>query len=250
MLLVLTYHRIVENPGAISGFFDVAAEELNQHLQAAKRIWSSGCVVKDVQHEGRPGPRKRAGFLVTFDDGTSDHYQTAAPVLERNGVRGVFFVNTAHLGLPGYMTAAQCRELQDRGHFIESHSHEHKVLVGLETAELGEQLSMSRKILRESGFGKGEFLAAPGGYVDKSVIEMAKASGYLALRTIRWGYNYHLDPFRIESITINRKTAGSWLGFLLSPKFGAAKKMVYRTKELLKGSVPRLYSSLRYRARQ
>jgi peptidoglycan/xylan/chitin deacetylase (PgdA/CDA1 family) len=247
MLLVLTYHRIVENPGLISGFFDVSADELNQHLQAAKKIWGPSRVVSDVQQEGKPSPADRGGFLITFDDGTVDHYFTAAPVLERNGLRGVFFVSTALLGTPGYMTVAQCRELQDRGHAIESHSHEHKALVSLEPAELRAQLASSRQILRELGLGKGEFLAVPGGYFDKPVIEMAKTTGYLALRTIRWGYNRHLKPFQVESIIVNQKTAGSLLAFLLSPNFEIAKKLVYSTKELLKGSLPRLYWSVRHR---
>ena len=250
MLLVLTYHRVVENPGLISGFFDVSADELNQHLQAAKTIWGSGRLVSDVQQEGSPRPRDRAGFLVTFDDGTLDHYVVAAPVLERNGLRGVFFVSTALLGTPGYMSVAQCRDLQDRGHSIESHSHEHKILVGLEPAELRAQLGSSRQILRDLGLGKGEFLAVPGGYFDKPVVETAKATGYLALRTIRWGYNRHLKPFHVESITVNRKTAGTSLGFLLSPNFEIAKKVIYGTKELLKGSLPRVYSSVRYQTRR
>jgi peptidoglycan/xylan/chitin deacetylase (PgdA/CDA1 family) len=245
MLLVLTYHRVVENPGLISGFFDVAATELNQHLQAAKKIWGSGCVVGDIHQKSKPRPHERSGFLVTFDDGTVDHYLTAAPVLERNGFRGVFFVSTALLGTTGYMTVAQCQELQHRGHAIESHSHEHKSLVGLEPAELRAQLSKSRQILRESDLGKYEFLGVPGGYFDKRVIETAKNTGYLGLRTIRWGYNRHMNPFQVESVIINRKTGGTWLGFLLSPNFEIAKKLVYSTKELLKGSLPRLYYGTR-----
>lgn len=249
MLLVLTYHRVVQDSGSMTDFFDVSAAELSRHLKLAKEIWGAGSFVQDLHRPGKQRPRERAGFLVTFDDGTVDHYLTAAPVLEQNGLKGVFFVNTARMGTPGYMTVAQCQELQDRGHSIESHSHEHIVLVGLEPAELSSQLSTSRHILREAGLGKGEFLAVPGGYVDDSVSAMAKASGYLALRTLRWGYNRHVDPFHIESITLNRKTVGSWLGFLLSPSLEIPKKIIYRAKELVKGSLPGLYSSLRYKPR-
>ncbi len=36
-------------------------------------------------------------FLLTFDDGLSDHAEVVAPVLEERGLRGVFFVSTAML---------------------------------------------------------------------------------------------------------------------------------------------------------
>jgi len=36
------------------------------------------------------------GFVVTFDDGVRDHYDNAAPVLERHGLHGIF----APIGLP------------------------------------------------------------------------------------------------------------------------------------------------------
>lgn len=247
MLLVLTYHRIVDTPGAITGFFDVSASELDQHLQAAVRIWGAGADPALVSKESHSS--ERAGFLVTFDDGTTDHYSTAAPLLERSGLRGVFFVSTALLGSPGYMTVEQCQELQKRGHFVESHSHDHKVLVGLEPDEMRKQFLVSRQLLRELGLGQAEFFAVPGGYFDLPVVESAKASGYLALRTIEWGYNRRLEPFRIQSITVNRKTAG-WLGLLLSPRFELLKKAIYRSKEVVKGSLPALYSSILHRRRQ
>jgi peptidoglycan/xylan/chitin deacetylase (PgdA/CDA1 family) len=43
--------------------------------------------------EGTPVPD---GFVLTFDDGLRDHYDNAAPVLERHGIHGIF----APIGLP------------------------------------------------------------------------------------------------------------------------------------------------------
>src|SRR4029078_10193366 len=44
----------------------------------------------------RSGSAVPDGFLLTFDDGVRDHYDNAAPVLERHGIRGIF----APIGLP------------------------------------------------------------------------------------------------------------------------------------------------------
>jgi peptidoglycan/xylan/chitin deacetylase (PgdA/CDA1 family) len=43
--------------------------------------------------DGMPIPD---GFVLTFDDGVRDHYDNAAPVLERHGIHGIF----APIGLP------------------------------------------------------------------------------------------------------------------------------------------------------
>jgi len=249
VLLVLTYHRIVESPGEISGFFDVCAGELEAHVRAATAAWGGGTSPGALQKDqnGRGGVRR--GFLVTFDDGTADHYYIAAPLLERNGLRGVFFVNTSLLGAPGYLSLSQCQELQARGHAIESHSHEHKVLPGLPEREMHRQLCESRRFLRDASLGQWNFLAVPGGYFNPAVIQVAKANGYRSLRTVQWGYNRKLDPFRVESIIINRKTARGWFRPLISPCCEASKKAVYRTKEVMKRCLPLIYARLLYARR-
>ena len=235
MILVLTYHRIVGDSGAIRQFFDVSADELDWHVRLVKEVWGEGASPRMLL-ESTPGrDEERQGFLITFDDGTEDHYHRAAPVLERNGVRGVFFVNTSLLGTDGYLTMQQCRELQARGHAIESHAHEHKKLTELLEEDLRRQLSGSRRLLRESGLGQWNFLAVPGGYFSDVVLRAAKDEGYQCLRTLEWGYNRTMVPLRIESITVNRRTTGWWFGPLISPRLESAKKLFYRAKELVKG---------------
>jgi hypothetical protein len=249
MLLVLTYHRVVQKAGAVRNFFDVSAGELEEHLRTATKIWGGAASPAEVQIEQRGCSRARMGFLVTFDDGTADHYFTAAPVLERNGVRGVFFVSTALLGAEGYLTLAQCRELQARGHAIESHAHEHKPLVGIAEEELRRQLGESRRRLRDCGLGKWDWLAVPGGYFDGAVVQAARAAGYRSLRTIEWGYNSRLNPFCVESFIINRKTAGGWFRPLCYPHFEPTKKAVYRAKDVFKDCMPSVYSFLQHSRR-
>jgi peptidoglycan/xylan/chitin deacetylase (PgdA/CDA1 family) len=247
MLLVLTYHRIVKNPADVKGFFDVSAGEFEAHLQAVLRIWGGGASPADLQHEQLESSSAHAGFLVTFDDGTADHYFTAAPILESHGVHGVFFVNTARLGADGYLTLAQCQELQARGHAIESHAHQHKPLAGLPEDQLRSQLAESRRLLCENGLGQWGLLAPPGGFYDAAVVQAARTCGYRSLRTIDWGYNRRLNPFAVESIIINRRLAGRWFRLMASPNAEAAKKAVFQAKETVKKGLPAVYSFLKRR---
>jgi peptidoglycan/xylan/chitin deacetylase (PgdA/CDA1 family) len=247
MLLVLTYHRIVKYPGDIKGFFDVSAGEIETHVQAALQIWGGAATPADLQNEQREGSSARTGFLVTFDDGTADHYFTAAPILERNGVRGVFFVNTARWGTEGYLTLAQCKELQARGHAIESHAHQHKPVAGLPEDQIRNQLGESRRLLCENGLGQWSLFAPPGGLYDAAVVQAARTCGYSSLRTVKWGYNRRLNPFAVESIIINRRTAGGLFKLMASPNAEAAKKAVFQVKETVKNGLPSVYSYLKKR---
>jgi len=247
MILILTYHRIAEQSDAIKGFFDVSADELDGQLKRAKEIWGTNTSPAMLQQPGHKA--HRTGFLVTFDDGTVDHFLTATPVLERNGLRGVFFVSTECVGKPGYLSVAQCRELVARGHAVESHSHDHEILTRFSPEESQRQLTESRRRLKEWGLGQWDLFAPPGGYFDHSLMQTAKSSGYSALRTLEWGYNRNVDTYRLQSITVNRKTAGKWFEPLISPRFESTKRLLYNCKETVKGRLPALYSRLRFSRR-
>ena len=68
-------------------------------------------------------------IVISFDDGDVSGYTTAAPILERHGFRGDFFVVSQWIGQPGFMSAGQLRDLARRGHGIHSHSRTHLSLI-------------------------------------------------------------------------------------------------------------------------
>lgn len=84
-----------------------------------------------------------AGGLRTFhfDDGYDDVLR-AADALERREQRGIFFVVSGWLGLPGQATKRHIRELADRGHEIGNHTAHHvwmpKVPLAIQAAEVDE----------------------------------------------------------------------------------------------------------------
>ena len=64
-------------------------------------------------------------IVFTFDDGGSSALFLAAPILEKYGRKGLFFICTQYIGQPGFLTEKQITELENRGHLIGSHSHTH-----------------------------------------------------------------------------------------------------------------------------
>jgi hypothetical protein len=62
---------------------------------------------------------------------------------------------------------------------------------------------------------------------------------------VNWGYNKRLNPFAVESMIINRRTAGVWFRLMATPHAEAAKKAVFRAKQTVKNGLPSVYSFLR-----
>lgn len=136
-------------------------------------------------------PIPRGLVLMTFDDSTIDHYNVAAPVLEKYGGKGVFFT-TEMLhpmgGGPGFedksrfMTWRQIKELSDRGHEIANHSWHHPVnLYTMDDEAVLEEIRGIERKCAEYGIPKPITFGYPGGGCTKHMGEVLRAEGY------RWG---------------------------------------------------------------
>ena len=75
-----------------------------------------------------PFPENKPAMLsFTFDDGTLDHLETAAPELEKRGWRGTFYINPQSNNRPPekLLDWNGIRELYRRGHEIGNHTMSH-----------------------------------------------------------------------------------------------------------------------------
>lgn len=68
---------------------------------------------------------KDAVFAFTFDDGTVDQYEVAAPVLDKYGIKAIFNIVPERIGREKYMTWEQVADLAKRGHAIGNHTLSH-----------------------------------------------------------------------------------------------------------------------------
>jgi peptidoglycan/xylan/chitin deacetylase (PgdA/CDA1 family) len=127
--------------------------------------------------------------VVSFDDGDSSCHTMAAPILERNGLRGTFFVVTRWIGQPGFMDAEQLRDLVRRGHSVQSHSRSHPRLSSLAAADIDNELLGSKTDL-EAILGRAvNQLSIPGGAYDDRVLDAARRAGYQSVFNSVEGYN-------------------------------------------------------------
>ena len=91
--VILTYHSISEGDPPLQISPSLFAEQM-EWLQANVRVASLGEVV-DALTERKPLPERTV--VLTFDDGYSDFYSSAAPVLRRLKFPATIFVPTGFL---------------------------------------------------------------------------------------------------------------------------------------------------------
>jgi peptidoglycan/xylan/chitin deacetylase (PgdA/CDA1 family) len=179
----LMYHDIASRdqreaagfPGPLAARYKLEPEAFEAHLDA---VAATGLTVGTLD-----GAEPAPAVALTFDDGGCSA-PLAAEALERRGWRGQFFVTSARIGTPGFMTADQLRELSARGHVIGSHSHTHPTYMGrLTRAQLDEEWTRSRERLAETLGQAPRTASVPGGFLSPAVIAAAAAAGYELLFT-------------------------------------------------------------------
>lgn len=122
--------------------------------------------------------------VFTFDDGGDSFLTYAAPILEKYGKKGVFFISTKYIGTKGFLNENQIKELSARGHIIASHSHSHPSNISsLPEEEIFNEWKKSIIILRNIIGTNILEASVPNGYTTKSVVNAAMKNGIVKLYT-------------------------------------------------------------------
>jgi peptidoglycan/xylan/chitin deacetylase (PgdA/CDA1 family) len=193
-VIALEYHDVLGGADfAASGFTEPGADSykltagtFEAHLEA---VAGSGTRVGLSIDEALASPVEvgvdgRPPVVLTFDDGGCSAISEIAPRLEARGWRGHFFMTTARIGTPGFLSGAELRELQARGHVIGSHSHSHPVRMSACSpdslrAEWSDSIALLSDVL---GCAVGT-ASVPGGYFSRTVAAMASRAGIHTLFT-------------------------------------------------------------------
>ena len=159
------YHDIYESNINESGFlrkrdlpYKLNAIQFEEQIKAIK---------------GYCGKNKKSqdDIVFTFDDGGKSFYSVAAPILEKYGFKGLFFVTTQYIGTKTFLTRNEILELHQRGHIIGSHAHSHEHMYSLSNDEVVKEWQNSIDILSNILGENIKNVSIPNGDVSKRVLD-------------------------------------------------------------------------------
>ncbi|MHB1162998.1 MAG: polysaccharide deacetylase family protein [Minisyncoccota bacterium] len=137
--------------------------------------------LEDYFKNGTPLPRNP--IILSFDDGWSDQFTYAFPILQKYHYTATFFVFTNSIGRRGFLTWEDLHTLRDAGMTIASHSRSHPFLTKIaDPATLWSEIDGSKQILEKNlGITVNEF-AYPFGQYNPEIVAMVKKAGYTVAR--------------------------------------------------------------------
>ncbi len=193
---VLCYHRISEGN---KGDYTVSPATFSAHM---KILSDSGyhaispAELYDYLVYNKALPVKP--FLITFDDSRTEHSAIAAPVMEKYGFKGSFFIMTITYNKKNYMTTEQIAALAKAGHTIGLHTWDHTMVSKFkDSTDWQKQIAAPKAKLEKIVGIPVEYFAYPNGvfnhdgakglskYFKISFILFSKRDSLVPLQTVR-----------------------------------------------------------------
>lgn len=181
-IVVLAYHSISDSPWIHA----VSKEAFTEQTEFLRR-----CMIPislaEAERQYTQGilSTKRPKVVITFDDGYEDWVTNAMPALLAQGLPATFFVTTSfkiitsetHPGLIP-MAPAHVSTLAQAGFDIGSHSHTHADLAHCPEEQFMQELTESKRLLREFSHQEIGHLSYPKGRYTPSRFPLITKAGY------------------------------------------------------------------------
>ncbi len=130
---------------------------------------------------GTPLPAKP--IILSFDDGWSDQFTYAFPILEKYHYTATFFVFTNAIGRPGFLSWDDLRQMLAAGMTVGDHTRSHPYLTGIsDPSVLWDEIDGSKQTLEKRlGVTVNEF-AYPFGMYTPAIQALVEKAGYQSAR--------------------------------------------------------------------
>lgn len=233
---VIMYHRVIrdKSEGGVHGIY-VTESQFEKHLKYLKQKGFETITFKDLlnnKYKDRFN-REKKQIILTFDDGYTDNYNYAFPLLKKYGFKCVIYL-LSHLNYNKWdvevkenpehkfdlMDMSMIKEMEEYGIEFGGHTKTHPKLATLPIEIAQEEILTSKKVLEEKlGHALISF-AYPYGNLNEDVKKIVKNSGYnFAVATDSGNISFSEDLFQIRRIgifstnnffTFKRKVSGKY----------------------------------------
>ncbi|MFD4416963.1 polysaccharide deacetylase family protein [Bacillus safensis] len=132
-------------------------------------------------------PSKKS-VLITFDDGYTDNYTKAFPILKQYGMKATIFMIEQSIGRPNHLTDEQMDEMMAHGISIESHTIHHLELNRLSKQQQEDELKESKTFFDQRFSQRTRMVSYPVGRYNEETLKLAKEAGYQMAVTTEPGH--------------------------------------------------------------
>ena len=187
---VLMYHRVApadqvgRSLPSLVVSPDAFAAQLETLVAAGWRTITAADLAADLAAGITPPSRT---FVITFDDGRSDGYTQAFPILQQLDLVATFYVITGRMGDSSSLSASQLRSMAAAGMEIGSHSVGHVRLTTTSLTSALQQLSGSAAAIAAATGQRPTTFAYPFGTTDPPRQDLVRQTGYAMAFTERDG---------------------------------------------------------------
>ena len=178
---VLMYHHIgplPEKADDIRKGLTVSSEEFDTQIKYLSEKKYRFITLFELEKAIKAKKVPDKALVLTFDDGYSDNYSQALPILKKYNAVGTFFIITSKMDTGEYMTKDQVRELYKAGNEIGSHTLTHPSLDKLKGSALAKELSQSKTEIETLTGNPVVSLCYPSGKYNDETVKAATDAGY------------------------------------------------------------------------
>ena len=196
---VLYYHSIMNVPGNELRMPPEQFEAQMKYLSVNGYHVLTLDQLHKVLYENGTAPEKPVA--ITFDDGYSDNFTQAFPIMQKYQFSGTVFMVSSFVNGQGFLTENQLQQLQAAGWTIGGHTTNHTNLTTVSSDSVIKELKESREFL-EGILGQHlKYFAYPFGGYNATIARAIKGDGYvMAFTTERGWANQNTDPFLIKRV--------------------------------------------------
>jgi peptidoglycan/xylan/chitin deacetylase (PgdA/CDA1 family) len=236
-LTILTYHSISNE---VEPDETVTPEEFEKQLQYIKGNFKVIPLEEAVEYIQTDIERVAGSIVITFDDGYSDNYHYAYPLLKKHSFPATIFLISDFINDKEgkYLSQSQIHEMMGNNISFGSHTISHRILTSLRTEEIIREIRDSKDIL-ESQLGQkiNSFAYPVGTRVDfnDEIMKTVKASKYTYACSNVYGINSNnTNIFALKRI-----------GIETSDNFFIFKKKLNGTLNILSFKDTRFFQNLK-----
>jgi peptidoglycan/xylan/chitin deacetylase (PgdA/CDA1 family) len=215
------YHHVspTVQPGPYARALTLTPDEFAHQLNWLRAHDCDAVTVDTLVDDVRASAVRGCEVALTFDDGYSDAYSFAAPLLEGALAGATFYISTGFVGAANHISAGGVKTLAWAGFQIGAHTVRHVDLTTLSSAAMRAEIADSRTSLQRWTSTSVDSFAYPAGQYNAGVEQAVRAAGYRNALTTQPGELHasleRADPFALPRYRIEHDSGTSVIVQLL-----------------------------------